>query len=246
MRPPPDCSSAAAVLARCRALVFDLDGTLIDTLGDLTASLNVALSELSLPAVDASVVRSSLHGGLEATVEAALETVQVSGSARSALLARYAQLVNDLPASLSRPYPGVGEFLSHWVADRTLAVCTNKSQAAAESLLQQLGLAGHFVCVVGADTCERRKPHPAPLLHALQRLGVPRGQAAMIGDSRVDYACAQAAGVACLLHSGGYDNQVATHCPEAIQFEGYGSLLRAALQDDVPRQDGLKAGHRDP
>jgi phosphoglycolate phosphatase len=197
--------NAAALFWSRRWRVFDLDGTLVDTLPDLAGALNQALRESRLPAVPAPLVRASLHAGLEGSVAAALVYLNAPAEMRGLVLARYRRHYDLGLALRSAPYPGVARLLAAVAARREpMAICTNKPQRQAEALLSALGLNHHFAVVVGADTCSERKPHPLPLLHALRRLGGPPEEALFVGDSEVDAACAAAAGVPHLWFAGGY------------------------------------------
>ncbi|MDH4392122.1 MAG: HAD-IA family hydrolase [Aquabacterium sp.] len=211
--------------------VFDLDGTLVDTLPDLTRALNVALSDLGLPEVDSALVRASLHAGLEGSVDAALVAAGAPAALTDMLLARYRLHYDALLSEQSLPYPGVPELLEQLrLRGDRLAVCTNKQEPQALRLLGSLGLAAYFSSVVGADTCGQRKPHPAPLLHAIGALGGTCVQALMVGDSVVDLHCAQAAGVDCVLFAGGYGTGAEG---PVSRFESYAELL--AAQSPLPR-----------
>lgn len=203
--------------------VFDLDGTLVDTLDDLTLALNEGLSDLGLSPVDESLVRRSLHEGLEGSVAAALAVQHAPALLGDMLLRRYRLHYDAMLIRHARVYPGVHELLEQVCRrGQPPAVCTNKPQAQAQRLLRALGLAPYFAVVVGADTCGQRKPHPAPLLNAIAALGGACPQALMIGDSAVDLACAAAAEVDCLLHGGGYGADLAA---TASGFDRYESLL---------------------
>ncbi len=198
--------AAARLLFRSRrARIFDLDGTLVHTLPDLAAALNQALREMGFPAAPQTIVRASLHGGLEATAAAAVTWLRLPAGVMPALLARYRRRYQAGLMHRSAPYDGVPELLARLSArGEAMAVCSNKPQRLAEDLLAALGLLGHFAIVVGADTCEQRKPHPAPLRRAIVRLGARRAEALFIGDSAVDAGCAQAAGVPHLWFGNGY------------------------------------------
>lgn len=212
--------------------VFDLDGTLVDTLPDLVRALNDALMDLGLPAVPPDVVRQSLHGGIEGSVDAALQFLQAPAALREMLLARYNLHYDDTPAQTSRPFAGVHEVLQRLLArGERLAVCTNKQQVVAQRVLGMLGLAPFFSVVVGADTCDQRKPHPAPLLHAIGALGASRSQSLLVGDSDVDRACADAAGVECVIFGGGYGDVAHDH-----RFEQWIQLLE---QEPLPARHAL-------
>lgn len=225
-------TSAGSLFWSRAVRVFDLDGTLVDTLPDLTRALNAALADLGLPRVDAGLVRASLHGGLEGSVEAALVAAGAPVALSPLLLDRYGLQYDAMLTEQSRPYPGVPELLER-LRDRgdRLAVCTNKQEPQALRLLGRLGLAAFFTSVVGADTCGQRKPHPAPLLHAVEALGGSSAQALLVGDSLVDLHCARAAGIDCLLFGGGYGNGT----EEATQrFSSYAELLTSQATSALP------------
>lgn len=217
--------SAEALFWSRPARVFDLDGTLVDTLPDLVDALCAALADLGLPKVGRELVRRSLHGGLEGSAAAALAALKAPASLREPLIERYRAHYGASPTARSRPYPGVETLLIR-LCERgeRFAVCTNKTQALARRVLTETGIAPYFAAIVGADTCAHRKPHPDPLLHALDALGAVRSQALLIGDSEVDAACARAAGVDCLLFAGGYGGPI--HPPVA-RFPAYATLLQS-------------------
>lgn len=217
-------AAAAALFWSARAVVFDLDGTLVDTLPDLARCLDQALLDEGLPAAGPALVRRSLHGGLEGSVDAAL----AGGMAvfrRAAVLARYRALYDADPARASRPFAGVVPLLQRLRQRRCpMAVCTNKTEATARRVLQRLGLAEGLDVVVGADTCGRRKPDPAPLRLALAMLRTDADQALMVGDSPVDRDVACAAGLRCLIFGGGYGGPGLEDLP---RFDDYRQLLAA-------------------
>lgn len=220
--------TAAALLRSRRAIVFDLDGTLVDTLPDLVGALDSALAELGAPPVPPGLVRNTLHGGLEATARAAIDHLALAGSLAEPLVDLYSRHYARRPAQVSRPYPGVPELLERLHFDGArLAVCTNKGTAHAESLLRACGLAGRFDAVVGADTCGRRKPDPEPLQHALARLHAAPDDALMVGDSVVDTRAAHAAGVSCIVHDAGYGDVPNDEPGVAARFGSYPRLVAA-------------------
>lgn len=188
-----------------RAVVFDLDGTLVDTLPDLHEALVRALADEGLPAVPPRVVRASLHGGLETSAAAALAWLRVLPDGHGGLIDAYRRHYDAIAGASSRVYDGVVEMLTALRgAGTALAVCTNKTSGAAAELLCGLGLMDFFNAVVGGDTCARRKPDPMPLRWAIRRLGLSAESVLFVGDSIVDYQCARAAGVAFKLYRGGY------------------------------------------
>lgn len=220
-----------------RTLVFDLDGTLVDTLPDLMGALNETLRGAGYRRIAATQVLHCLHDGLPAMLEGALAAAG-DGAAppdRIALLAdeymnRYAgRLTRE-----SRAYPGVTAALEwHVRRGARLAVCSNKTEALATRLLDELGLGRFFRAVVGADTCAERKPSPMPLLHAISIAGGTAADAALIGDSRVDLECARAAGVHCLLFAGGYGRLAANEPGAGAVFDDWTALHGSRLLDAV-------------
>jgi len=226
-------TAAAALFWSRPHRVFDLDGTLVDTLPDLSAALDQALIELGLPAVGQAVVRDSLHSGLEGSAAAALACLGAPAGQFPALVERYTRRYAGLNGAHARVYPGVRELLARLDArHEPLAVCTNKPEALACELLDRIGLLPHFKVVVGADTCAQRKPHPAPLLHALAGIGGEPHSGVLVGDSRHDVHCARAAGVASIFHDGGYGLAPVDAPP---RFSRYEQLLRA-VPGDGPSQ----------
>ncbi|MFM1989937.1 MAG: hypothetical protein RJA99_2894 [Pseudomonadota bacterium] len=217
---------AAAALASRTAIVLDLDGTLIDTLPDLVRTLNAALADFGAAPVPATLVRTTLHGGLEASAAAA---AALAGLDAAPLAARYAEHYARAPDRLALAYPGVDAMLEHLVRrGHRLAVCTNKRSTEAERLLAKVGLLAQVPVLVGADSCEHRKPHPLPLRTALLRLGLAPTDGILVGDSLVDVETARAAGVPCVIHAGGYGD-VPPATPGVV-----GRFVRWASLRDAP------------
>jgi phosphoglycolate phosphatase len=221
---------------RVRAVVFDLDGTLVDSAPDLHAAASAMLAGLGRREVTRAEATSFVGNGIERFVARCLEATGRTPDAETgaAALARFRAQYEAAPAALTRPYPGVPELLAALRASgRPLGVCTNKPEAPARAILGDLGLATHFDAVVGGDTLPVLKPHPAPLLHCLAALGADPAEALYVGDSETDAETARAAGVPFALFSGGYRKS-----PLAA-FDG------AQVFDDFPAlaaQLGLPAG----
>lgn len=185
--------------------VFDLDGTLIDTIVDLTVALNLALYEQRLPPIDRELVRASLHGGIEASARAALVAANAPEVDFAPLLEAYRRHYRAISGKFSRVYRGVPSVLARLRSrGARLAICSNKAEAEARALLARKGLARYFEVVVGADTCGLRKPAPEPLLMAISRLQGRPESSLFTGDSHIDIDCASAAGVDFALFDGGY------------------------------------------
>jgi phosphoglycolate phosphatase len=169
--------------------VFDLDGTLVDSLDDLHASVNHALRSLGLPARSRAEVRGYVGEGARTLIERAVgPSEHLVEPALAAWRAHYEAHCLDR----TRPYPGIGAMLAG--ARCPVAVLTNKPGALARRILDGLDLLPRFAAVVGGDEAPR-KPDPAGLLGILARVGAAPAEAVLVGDSRHDVATARAAGV---------------------------------------------------
>lgn len=188
-------------------LVFDLDGTLIDTAPDLAAATNHILQRFNLPAVDEKEIRHYVGSGALAMIRGAL-----AAHGRSAGEDEIADLFEIFLAFYganiavkSRPYPGIVAALEAFSAQGAkLAVCTNKVELHARILLDALGMSRHFAALAGRDTLEACKPDPR---HLTGTIDLARGQARraiMIGDSETDIATAKAAEVPVVAVDFGY------------------------------------------
>ncbi|HUG25666.1 HAD family hydrolase [Piscinibacter sp.] len=222
------------MLGSARGLVFDLGGTLVDTLDDLWLALNSALREHGHRPVERAVVLASVHAGLNGTARAALRDQVGTEHGLAALQSSYLQHYRRREHAASRPYAGVREYLDD-CRQRCIpmVICTNKSSEEGRDLLLTLGLAGHFVGVIGLDTCGTAKPDPAPLRRALALLGVTAEHAAFVGDSEFDSLCASRGGVRFVLHEHGYGRDAALRHPCAGRFRRYADLMPAACPPEV-------------
>ena len=210
------------------AVLFDLDGTLVDSVPDLAAAANRLLAES-----DGSRSARPRSPRWSATASPSWSSAPPPG--RPAMR-RWHPRSPASPRSheadataRTRPYPGVPEGLAALArAGAALAVCTNKSERATHAVLDGLGLASFFAAVLGGDSLPTHKPDPAPLVAALNRLGVAPAQAAMVGDHRNDVLAAEGAGTAAIFARYGYG------------LAGLGALRPDAMIDRVA--DALLAG----
>lgn len=198
------------------AILFDLDGTLVDSAADIAGAVNRMLAEEGLAQVDEALVRSWIGEGTGVLLDTALRH---AGSHRSAdeLLPRF--MVHYEACLLHSPqlYPGVVETLDALSARGVaMAVCTNKPERFVRPLLEHLGIADRFAGIVGAGTLPERKPHPRPLLHLAEQLGVQPGQCLMVGDSETDFFAARAAGMPVVLVGYGYPRSFDLHAAGAL------------------------------
>lgn len=192
--------------AGIRTVTLDLDGTLLDTIGDLAAAANGMLAELGRPTASVADIQSYVGKGIADLVRRCLERQTPPDDAliaeALAVFKRHYQVSNGQTARL---YPGVLEGLEKLKAlGLPMAVVTNKTAAFTEPLLLSTGLAPYFAFAVSGDTLAERKPHPLPLLHAVARLGVAPAANLHVGDSVHDAHCARAAGCPVVLVPYGY------------------------------------------
>lgn len=178
-------------------VVFDLDGTLVDSVPDIALALNHAFQGLGFPPLLEEQVRTWVGNGSLKLVERALEFSQTLSADRLQLAhAAFLESYEDFLCHSSVLYPGVRDALTQLQSRQVqLVVLTNKPYRFVPKLLQQLGIDDVFTLVLGGDSLEHKKPHPQPLLHVLTTLGVNGDQCLMVGDSQADILCAKQAGV---------------------------------------------------
>ncbi len=186
-------------------LVFDLDGTLVDSVPDLTNSLNEVLRERGYAPLARSDVAPMVGDGLPALVARGFAARGGAAAEAEAALPRYIQIYEANATALTRPYPGVRETLEE-LRRRGYrnAVCTNKLQQATMAVLEGLDLAALFDGIAGGDRYKVKKPAPGHLLGLIDELGGSAGRAVMIGDSENDASVAHAAAVPLVMMRYGY------------------------------------------
>src|SRR5438309_2228371 len=186
------------------ALVFDLDGTLVDSLPDLHAAINEMLRELHRPELTPGQVRPMIGDGSRALVERALAATGAVADLNAAY-DRFLPIYEAQSTHLSRLYPGVAETLAQLrAAGARLGICTNKPQTVTLAVLESFGLAACFDAVVCGDVVPFRKPDPRHLLATIEQLHAAPRDAVMIGDNENDYAAARGASVPVILMRYGY------------------------------------------
>ncbi len=213
-----------------RCVIFDLDGTLADTSGDLIAAANACFAGLGHGALLDPVadMRTAFAGG-RAMLRLGFERLGQGGQGGEAAVEReFPRLLEYYARDIDRHtrlYPGAVAALEQLCAEGyALGICTNKPQDLAEELLGRLGVRGLFGALIGADTLAAKKPDAAPFVEAVRRAGGDVGRALMVGDTVTDRETARAAGVPCLMVTFGPEGRgVARLAPEGL-LEGYGDL----------------------
>jgi phosphoglycolate phosphatase len=188
---------------RCRAVLFDLDGTLLDTAGDIHAAINELMIEHRREPLTYEKVRPQVSHGAAAVMKLGFGDLAPDEftACREQFLQRYLRRV----AVLTRLFDGLDRTLLNFErAHMPWGVVTNKPGFLTDPLLAQLGLAGRAACVVAGDSLPERKPHPRPLLVAAALLDLPPSDCIYVGDSERDIVAARAAGMRSVLARFGY------------------------------------------
>ena len=206
---------------------FDLDGTLLDTAGDIAGSVNHALAADGRALLSRDTVAGMVGGGVRQLIRRAVAATGGGGETDvDRLLAWQQPYYAEHLLDTTRPFPGAIEALDELRGMGVkLAVVTNKRAANTADLLERLGIADRFGCVVGGDTLPRAKPHRDPIDHMVAALG--GGAAVFVGDSRFDVEAAHASGIPAVACRFGYrDEPVEAIGADAI-IDGFDQLLPA-------------------
>ena len=187
-----------------RLVVFDLDGTLVDTLADLTASANRLLARYGRPALAPQTVRPMVGDGVPALVRRVLRHSGLQTD-EAAAIADFSDDYTRNAANHSRLFAGAAATLDRLTRDGwRLAVCTNKPEAAARTLLEALGIAPLLAAIGGGDSFATRKPDPGHLLGTINAAGARPERSILVGDHANDVAAARGAAVPCIFALWGY------------------------------------------
>jgi phosphoglycolate phosphatase len=202
-------------------IVFDLDGTLVDSAPDLTRALNAVLALEGLPPADGPVVRRMVGRGARVLLDraAARHGLAWPDAKLDALTETFVAIYASDIARATRPFPGVVAALDRLAeAGARLAVCTNKRTALSVSLLDALDLTHRFSAIVGADAVPERKPAAGHFLTTVSAAGGDRRRALMVGDAAPDVGAARSAGSPVIVYRGGY-------CEEDVDALGADVLI---------------------
>ncbi len=215
------------------AVLFDLDGTLVDTADDLAASMNHALGLVGIDPVPGAEVRHLVGYGARRMLAQGYQLSLGREATEAELdeaLAKFLDHYQENIAVHSRPFEGVIDMIEGLQAKGArIAICTNKREAMATLLIETLGLQDMFETIVGADTAAAAKPDPAPVRLCMERLGAGRG--VFIGDSDTDIRAAQSLSMPCFIARFGYGPL--TLASQVILFDHYrdvSRLIEAALE----------------
>lgn len=200
-----------------RAVLFDLDGTLLDTAPDMVGALDALRTEEGLGPIDYDFARAHVSNGALGLINISFENLDEAH--RMSLRDRYLRLYENSLANATVLFDGMADVLGSLEQDNMpWGIVTNKPAYLTEPLLELLELRERCACVVSGDTLPERKPHPKPLLYAAALLGIEAKQAMYVGDSDRDIAAGNAAGMATVAAAYGFvppgdspDNWGATH-----------------------------------
>jgi len=221
-----------------KAVIFDLDGTLFDTLPSLSAAANQVLANAGMCDVSMSLLRSALNEGLRPMFRQAidLQSVPVDAVTASRLEIEYMAHYGRRWLSTAPLFAGVTDALAALKSrGLKLGICTNRDPASTEVLLAAATVADFFDAIVCLGDTPLPKPAADPLLLLMDRLGVLPAEVLYVGDSGLDARCAQLSQVRFAAHLGGYAEQTADLLPNVLSFDGYDQLIswilgqRAAL-----------------
>jgi len=220
-----------------KGLIFDLDGTLVDTAPDLAAATNAILAAEGRRRVSLDEIRAMVGQGARRLIERGFAATgePLPPERLEPLYERFIAYYTEHIADESRLFPGVADLIARCRASGiAMAVCTNKLEELSVNLISAVGLAEDFPVIIGPDTIGIGKPDPAPYLEACWRIGLEPDETLMIGDSGTDILTARAAGVPVIAVSFGYTDQpVATFSPDHIidHFDEVWGLISERLAE---------------
>lgn len=191
-----------------RLLCFDLDGTLVDSAGDIASAVNRTLVEFNKEPLPYDLIVSHIGEGLRVLLQGIFPSLP-AGMTTDSLVERFLTVYEEEMLKTTLPFAGVTDFLDSWVADGGLiGVITNKNEAPARRLIEHLELHAYpWIDIFGADTLAERKPSALPLQTMMQKAGVTSAQTVMIGDGTPDMVSAKAAGVQSIAIEFGYSTK---------------------------------------
>ncbi|MBD2781819.1 phosphoglycolate phosphatase [Xenorhabdus szentirmaii] len=225
------------IMKGIRAIAFDLDGTLVDSVGGLADALDQALTAKGLPAAGRDRVAIWVGNGADVMVERALKWAEADSSPElhSEIRKLFDAFYETSVTTGSKLFPHVKETLAELAKHNLpMAIITNKPTPFIAPLLESLGISEYFSLVLGGDDVKEKKPHPAPLYLTMGMFGLHKEELLFVGDSRNDILAAQAAGCPCVGLTYGYNyaesialshpNYVLDHFPDLLPTIGLSTL----------------------
>jgi phosphoglycolate phosphatase len=223
---------AAKTLERSSAVIFDLDGTLVDSIGDITASINAVLAAQHLSPFPVQMILKFIGDGVEALVERAFHarSVVLSSDELPRAIASYESIYGFRLTASTTVYAGVVDVISELKAKGIgIGVCTNKTEDKALDIIKGLRLTEYVDTLVGARKGRSPKPSPLPLIEAIGHFGITPGNVVMVGDSDVDVRCARAADVPIIGVSFGYSSIPMRELGPDATIESYAEFMPAYI-----------------
>lgn len=210
-----------------QAVIFDVDGTMFDTLPSLSAAANEVLVQAGLQEIPMPLLRSALNKGLMPMFHKAiaLQSTPVDARTVSQLESEYLAHYTQHWLSTAPLFAGVSDALATLKSQGLkLGICTNRDRASTDVLLASASIADFFDVIVGIGDAPRPKPAADPLLLVLERLGIPAATALFVGDSSMDACCGQLSQVRFAAHLGGYAMHLRDLFPNVLTFDSYDQL----------------------
>lgn len=220
--PPNSELLVIIVLKKPKLILIDVDGTMVDSVPDLAYCVNEMMKRIDMPEHDEAAIRNWVGNGVERLVKRAL-VGQLDGEPDENLFRQaypvFLELYAENTSKRSELYPGILDGLSRLrEAGYILGSVTNKASQFTIPLLKDLGIYEDFAVVVAGDTLEKKKPDPAPLLYAAERMGVAPSDCMMVGDSISDVTAARAAGfqIVCMPYGYNHGDDIRDAKPDAV------------------------------
>lgn len=220
-----------------KAVVFDLDGTLVDSAPDIHASINRMLAQEGQTALDLKTVTSFVGNGLPKLVERVMTRQKMDMTQHERITADVLTIYESASAKLTRPYPGMKAALQDLQGEGyRMGVCSNKPHGPAVHLLREMGLDGFFDAVIGGDSTPTRKPDPLMLQETCKALGAERFL--YVGDSEIDAETAVNAEMDFALFTEGYRKRAVASIPHTYSFSEFHLLPEIVHKHFLPRSGG--------
>ncbi len=217
------------------AVVFDLDGTLVDSAPDLHRAANALMDQLGAGRFDLAEITSFIGNGVPVLVQRIMEARGLATVQHDRLVKAFLRLYEADAVALTRTYPGVADALGVLAAEVRLGICTNKPAAPTREILTALDLIAHFGAITGGDSLPVRKPDPAMLRATMDGLGV--ATCVFVGDSEVDSETALRAEVPFVLFTEGYRKTGLDAIPHVARFSAFADLPQIIRQ--ITTQDAV-------